>query len=110
MWVFGAGTFQPFISASRIYPTPISYGCGPGHSEDTLVLYRKLELQPLALVVGVDVHSDRIGQKAEIFVGDALQCVFRGVVVKQPINVRPRAEPWCIAFHTNRAWPPAGRP
>src|SRR5260370_42066106 len=86
MWVFGANAFSPFISASRIYSTPISYGRRPGHCEDTLVLYRKLELQPLAVVVGVGVHSDRIWRKAEILVGDALQCVFGGVVIKQPID------------------------
>ena len=34
MWVFGADAFQPFVSASRIYSTPISYRRGPPSEND----------------------------------------------------------------------------
>src|SRR5258707_1991890 len=86
MWVFSANTFQQFVSALRIYSTPISYGRRPGGSEDALVLYRKPELQSLPFVVGVNVDSNRNRREAEILVGDALQRVFRGVVIKQPVT------------------------
>src|SRR5258707_3419436 len=86
MWVSSANPFQKFVSALRIYSTPISYGRRPGGSEDALVLCRKPELQSLPFVVGVNVDSNRNRREAEILVGDALQRVFRGVVIKQPIT------------------------
>jgi hypothetical protein len=51
MRVFGADRFGPF--AQRAQWAPISYGCRPGHREDAVILDRELELQPLALVIGV---------------------------------------------------------
>src|SRR5260370_5138729 len=86
MWVFSANTFPQFVTASRIYSAPISYRRGPRHCEDALVLYRKLELQSLPFVVGVNVDSSRNRREAEILVGDALQRVLRGAVTKQLIT------------------------
>src|SRR5215470_18316732 len=84
MWVFSTNTFPQFVAALRIYSTPISDGRRPGGSEDALVLYGKLELEPLSLVVGVNVHSNRNGREAEILGGDPLQRLFRGIIVEQP--------------------------
>src|SRR5258708_24514349 len=88
MWVFSANTFPQFVTASRIYSAPISYRRGPRHCEDALVLYRKLELQSLPFVVGVNVDSSRNRREAEILVGERLQRVFRRVVTQQPITLK----------------------
>ena len=52
MPVFGADMFRPIAQGA-----PPSYGRRPGHREDAFILDGELELQPLALVVGVDSYS-----------------------------------------------------
>src|SRR4051794_37096336 len=46
--VFGTDVLGPVAEYA-----PIGFGCGPGGCEDTFVLDRELELQRLALIVGV---------------------------------------------------------
>jgi len=76
MPVFGTDIFRPFAQGA-----PISYARRPRHSEDAFILDHELELQSLALIVGVDSPC---WAAAILFFTPVLR-FFRGFVIKQPI-------------------------
>jgi hypothetical protein len=61
IWVFGTGTFRPVTEDA-----PMGFGRGPSCCEDALIFDGELELQCLALIVGVGSPSFISGAAADI--------------------------------------------
>src|SRR5713101_840856 len=81
IWVFGTGTFRPVTE-----DTPIGFGRGPSCCEDALIFDGELELQCLALIVGVGSPSFIDGAAADILSAASLPCFPRGFVIDEPIT------------------------
>ena len=98
MGVLCADNLGPFAGAASIIATPISYRRRPRHCENTVVLDSEQELQMLAPIVGIDVHSNRAERRAlqvKILFCIPFQPFFRGLVVEKPVvlaAVRIRAK------------------
>ncbi len=80
----GADHFRPL--AQRAKRAPITYGRGPGLGEGALILDREIELQPLALIVGVACKT-WIGTRnpPNLSLAPFFRC-FRSFVIEQPIT------------------------
>jgi hypothetical protein len=85
--VLGAGIFRP-LGHQRSQGTPVCHRRRPWHGENAFILDRKLELQPLALVVGVGCKGEIGSLQADVLSAAALFCFFCGLVVDQPISYR----------------------
>src|SRR5258706_2277648 len=75
--VFGADELRPGIDGG-----PIGDGRGPGRGKDAFIFDRKMELQNLATVIGIEVPTTAgVG----IFFGVAFHRVFGSVVIDEPV-------------------------
>src|SRR5258708_31214892 len=79
--VFGTDTFRPVKEDA-----PIGFGRGPSCCEDALILDGELELQCLALIVGVGSPSFINSTAADILSAATLPCFPRGFAIDEPIT------------------------
>src|ERR1700688_3271162 len=84
MGVFGADNFRPFGRAAPIKSGPISYGGRQGSCEDAFILNSELELQVLALIVGIG--GQRSPTSLQILFCVAFYPLSRGFVIEQTIT------------------------
>src|ERR1700733_4827280 len=80
MWVFGTDAFRPFAD-----DMPIGFRRGPRRREDAVVFDGELELQCLALVVGIGRPPFTNGAAASVLFAATLPCFPGGFVIDEPI-------------------------
>lgn len=81
IWIFGTDTFRPVTEDA-----PIGFSRGPSRCEDALIFHSELELQCLALVVGIGSVSFINNAAADILSVTTLPCFPRGSVIDKPIT------------------------
>jgi hypothetical protein len=81
--VFGAYKFHPFVQGP-----PKRHGRRPGHRKSAFILDADLDLDPLALVVGIgsrSVVNIRTGELEMLFCGP-FDCFLRRLIIEQPVQ------------------------